>query len=576
MNAFDLTDVLTGGAGPNSVAAALRVSSDHRIDPATGAIGITRTLEGEAVLEPIALEVTFDLDELVLHSLTGGRSDSAVPPTTFARHARRIHPRADAPGRPYLAALSRLDLGSDCGRSSGGDMPFFLLTDPGSTHGLWFAIGHSGSWRAVLSKSATHPASYRLQVRVGDGDMHLEPGERVVLPTVWVGEFRGDGWAALRAHLEASAPRVHVPWTVFNTWFGDDAAIDAQRLIAHAEVAAEVGVEAFVVDAGWYETPPGDRGEFMSAGLGTWTPDPVRFPDGLESVADRVRELGMTFGLWFEPERAHPDSYVARAHPEWLRTVPTSPWAMVDFGIEAVRRWAVDTIDAAVSAWSLGWIKWDMNHARPSEYWSGDPVAELSHCRGVWWVLDEIRRRNPGLVIEGCASGGHRIDIEMVRRCDTFWISDQTVNSDTTRHIVRQAARLLPAQYRYLSIAPAADPGSTPPYPDEWFVGACNGVFGLMDVLADWPDDLRHRVAAHIDRFRSVRHLLGAHVVDLSDRPDGDRPLAGWEAWEMSDASGEAALVALRVESPDATREFRGTRTWTVELPPGGATLRHI
>lgn len=579
-----LKDLLSELSPGNPVVAALRP------DPVVTAAGPTRvglSTRGSAAIvqgtllrpdgdEPSpagahALDLTFDLPDALVWTMRGGRFESAYPAAAFAPVARAMHPRLQM---PWPARLAEHAFGSVDGRSSDGEMPFFLVTDIDGTHGIWVAVGTSGTWRATFQKEMRDDV-HRLRVTTAGCGVTVEPGEEVVLPRMFVGAFEGDGWDAIRRFLMAERERPAAPWVVYNTWFNEEARINEERVLRHVPVAADLGFEGFCIDAAWYQTPPGDPGNFQTEGLGTWTVDTHKFPNGLEAVSKVVRDAGLRFGLWFEPERAHLESAVAKAHPDWIRTVEGQEFGLVDFGVADARSWALELMSKGITDWSLGWVKWDMNIHLLVPYWAGDERAELAHMRGVWEVADELRRRHPDLVLEMCASGGNRIDVEQLLRCDTYWISDQTVNPDLVRDTMWNALRFLPAQHSYLSLAPNLGDQTRDDFPDEWFVGNMGGVLGIMEMLAEWPDAVRERARRHIAIFKEIRHLLDGDIRRFRDRPEV--PFAGWDALELSDpTTGEAALIALRLRSPESTRTFTGTRSWTVTIDDlGGATVLH-
>lgn len=533
---------------------------------------IQATVTGPGEAKARMLDLSLAIDDAVLWTMRGGRFESVYPPEAFAERARTLHPRLPF---PWPDRLSTIEFGSIDGRSSDGDMPFFLVTDLTGEVGWWFALGWSGHWRAGFRK-AMREGRHDLWVEGPGHTVDLADGESMVLPRVYMAPFEGDGWAAIRDHLAATAPGRHQPWVVYNSWFNENAGITEDIVRQNVAVAADLGFDAFCIDAAWYETPGDDLSDFQTRGLGTWTLDEGKFPNGLEVVADDVNERGMTFGLWFEPERAHPDSAVAAEHPEWIRRPEGQEFGLVDFGLPEARTWAVDLMVAGVERWSLGWIKWDMNFHDFRPFFAGDERGELAFARGVWEAMDELRRRCPALILEGCASGGNRIDIEILNRCHTYWISDQTISPDIVRATMSGARRLLPAQYCYLSLSPQLEPRSDD-FPDEWFVSNMNGVLGIMDQLRLWSPELRDQARRHIAAFKAIRHLHDGVYVRFGDGLEaGAAPLSHWEAWELSDpATGEAALVALRLNSPEATRTFTGRHTWTVSLPPGGATVEH-
>lgn len=533
---------------------------------------IQATVTGPGEANARMLDLSLTLDDAVLWTMRGGRFEAVYPPEAFAPVARTLHPRLPFPWPDRLATI---EFGSIDGRSSDGDMPFFLVTDLSGEVGWWIAPGWSGQWRAGFKK-AMRAGRHDLWVEGPGAGVELAAGESLVLPRVYVAPFEGDGWEAIRRHLATTAPRRHQPWVVYNSWFNENAGITEDNVLQNVAVAADIGFDAYCIDAAWYETPGDDLADFQTRGLGTWTLDEQKFPNGLEVVAEAVRAQGMTFGLWFEPERAHPDSTVAAEHPEWIRRPDGEEFGLVDFAIPEARQWAVDLMVAAVERWSLGWIKWDMNFQKFRPFFAGDERGELAFARGVWAAMDELVDRCPDLILEGCASGGNRIDIEILNRCHTYWISDQTISPDVVRATMSGARRILPAQYCYLSLSPQLEPRSDD-FPDEWFVGNMNGVFGIMEQLRLWSPELRAKARDHVSRFKAIRHLLDGDYVRFADGAEaGVVPLSRWEAWEFSDpATGEAALLALRLNSPDETRTFTGRHTWTVALPPGGATVEH-
>jgi alpha-galactosidase len=541
-----------------------------------GAVAMQATVTGPGAPNAAFVELVFDRPDVMAWTARGGAFELAYPPRAFLPEARVVSPRLPFAGS---SGVPLIEFGSVNGRGSDGDLPFFLLTDLDGEQGMWVALGWTGGWRAQLT-CGPGASRHVLSVRgPGSGaELTLAAGEELVLPRVFMGAFQGDGWGALKGFLSRARPRPQAaPWVVYNTWYNENGRINEERLLAHVPVAAEIGVEVFCVDATWYETGD-DPDDFETAGIGTWSVDARKFPRGLEPVADAVREAGMAFGLWFEPERAHPDSWVARTHPEWVRWAPDQQWGLVDFGVEAARSWVLELLSSAVGRWHLGWLKWDMNIHRLAPYWAGDDRAELAHHRGVWDVLDEFGRRHPDVVVEWCASGGNRIDVESLLRCDTFWLTDHTMSPDMVCAVRLNALRMLPAQYCYLALSPQGADGAAAwadEWPDEWFVGNMAGVFGIMDRLSEWPTARREQAASHIDTFKATRHLLDGTFTRFVG---GDEvPHCNWQAWELAESGsggpGGAALFALRMRSREAEMEFSGQRSWRVALPDEGAVV---
>jgi alpha-galactosidase len=443
-------------------------------------------------------------------------------------------------------------------------LPLFLVTDRDATHGYWFAVGWSGSWEVTARNDGD---DHRLRFEFPMGGRVGPDGGKII-----VGTFAGDGWAAIRQYLRAISRDVGPPPVVANTWYAHNDDIDEAKLLADIPVAARAGVEVYTIDAGWYSKPGLN---FASEGLGTWRVDPTKFPRGLEPVVKAIRARGMRPGLWFEPERAWKGSMLWRLHPDWLLRGEQKDWSLVDFGNPKVQRWAVELLSSAIERYGLEWIKWDFN-VNPAPLWKGDAARELAHVRGVYTVMEEVRRRHPQVWLEMCAGGGNRIDSEMIRRADSYWLSDQTTLTDGQRLQSASAAMVLPARYRYTAMAQSsvqtASRKAGGGYSDEPWLTAMSGTFGIMERFAGWPASVRAQAARQVARFKEVRHLLDSDVKILRDDPT--LPNRGWEAWEFSDAAtGEAALFSFRQDSSDERRSFDARHHWDVDLPKRGATL---
>jgi alpha-galactosidase len=388
---------------------------------------------------------------------------------------------------------------------------------------------------------------------------------------VTMGTFAGDGWAAIRRYLQAISRDVGPPPVVANTWYAYYTNIDESKLLADIPVAASVGVDVYTLDAGWYSKP---GSSFSSDGLGTWQVDKTKFPHGLEPVMAAIRAQGMQPGLWFEPERAWKGSRLWKEHPHWLLHDSSTDRALVDFGNPMVQQWAIGLLSSAVERYGLGWIKWDFN-MDPAAAWKGDAARELAHVRGVYTVMEELRGRHPQVLLEMCSSGGNRIDSEMIRRADSYWLCDQTKLIDGQRLQSASAAMVLPARYRYTAMAQSADQETAiagTEFPDEAWLTAMSGTFGIMEPFAQWPVSVREQAARAVTRFKEIRHLLDGTFTLIRDDPT--IPNRGWEAWEFSDAAtGDAALFAFRQKSPTARRSLHARHHWHVDLPERGASL---
>ncbi|OUD08530.1 alpha-galactosidase [Marivivens niveibacter] len=205
-------------------------------------------------------------------------------------------------------------------------------------------------------------------------------------------------------------------------------------LTAIADRAAALGAERFVLDDGWF----GRRDDDTSS-LGDWEIDERKYPDGLGPLIDYVHGLGMTFGIWFEPEMVNPDSDLYRAHPEWALgaadQVLGRQQMVLDMANLQVRDYLYERISAVLSAYDIDYIKWDHNRVLP--------MPDAAQALGYYDLLSRLRTDFPNTEIESCSSGGGRIDFGALSLTQRVWLSDSNDALERLR-IQHNAALFLP------------------------------------------------------------------------------------------------------------------------------------
>ena len=230
---------------------------------------------------------------------------------------------------------------------------------------------------------------------------------------------------------EAERPRpVH-----YNSWESVYFTHDLTVLKDIAKRAADLGAERFVLDDGWFGTRDDD-----TQSLADWVIDARKYPDGLRPLIDHVHGLGMTFGIWFEPEMINENSDVYRAHPEWvlgpLDQIRGRQQLVLNMALPAVRDYLFDRIDTVLRDNAIEYIKWDHNRVLP--------YPDADQMRGAYDLLDRLRQAHPHVEIETCSSGGGRIDFEILKRTQRVWLSDSNDALERLR-IQHNAALFLPA-----------------------------------------------------------------------------------------------------------------------------------
>lgn len=361
------------------------------------------------------------------------------------------------------------------------------------------------------------------------GEVELAPGESYAAPTVAAlySDQGLDGMGArahawLRARPEHPSPSRPVTLNVWEAvYFNHDLA----TLIALADRAAQVGVERFVLDDGWFGSRRDD-----TSGLGDWAVSAKVWPDGLAPLVDHVKSLGMQFGLWFEGEMVNPDSDLYRAHPDWILRVPgrVPPLArhqlVLDLTHPGAYAYVLEAVHAVISESGVDYIKWDHNRRLTDAGHSGAPAIH-TQTLAIYRLFDELRLRNPGLEIESCASGGGRVDLGMALHADRFWTSDQN-DALERQHIQRWTSLVIPPEMLGTHIGPA--PSHTTGRVHSVNMRAITALFGhagiewnLLDAtdvelaaLTTWTAFYReHRELLHRGRTVRVEHPDPAALV---------------------------------------------------------------
>ena len=390
------------------------------------------------------------------------------------------------------------------------------------------------------------------------GEVRLAPGQTYAAPPV-VFVHATDGLDGLTRRIHGSLrarpqhPNRPRP-VVLNTWEAVYFDTDLDHLRALADTAARVGVERFVLDDGWFGGRRNDR-----AGLGDWLVSHEVWPDGLEPLAHHVRELGMEFGLWFEPEMLNEDSDLVREHPDWvLGPASGAPreWRhqqVLDLSNPAASAQLVDRVSALVDRLDIAFVKWDHNRDLHEAVHTLDGVldspAVRRHTLAFYAVLDELRRRHPALEIESCASGGGRVDLGVLDRTDRIWTSD-TNDAVERATIQRWTTLLVPPELMGTHVG-RATAHTTHRTVDLGFrlLMALQGHAGLEWDITECDETELAALTRWTALVRELRPLLHSGRLARADLPDDSLQVTGTVA---ADAARAAYVVARLATSRDA------------------------
>lgn len=364
--------------------------------------------------------------------------------------------------------------------------------------------------------------------------------------------FLRDG--VIPAQVKAKPRPVH-----YNTWEAIYFKHDLATLKDLANRAAQVGAERFVLDDGWFKGRNDDR-----AGLGDWTVDATKYPDGLQPLIAHVRGLGLEFGLWVEPEMVNPDSDLARAHPDWVRRedgelILMRHQAVLHLGRADVRDYLFNVLHALLAHHEISYLKWDMNR----EVTGGGHHA---YVKGVHELIDRLRAAHPNVEIETCASGGGRCDYGMLARAERVWVSDSNDALDRF-NIQRNANLFLPPEISGVHVGPASCHITGRKLSLE--LRAHVAIFGHMGLeldLRELDDASRARIAQHIETYKVFRPLIHSGRWWRITPAGNDHCAIAVSSMDESEAlcllvrTGSADLgrgTSLRVPGLSATHDYR-------------------
>ncbi len=336
-----------------------------------------------------------------------------------------------------LATGSTIAMTPKRGYSSDAWLPFFNLQS--GNVGVMVGIGWSGQWAAEFARPAETP----IRVRAGQEltKLKLHPGEEIRTPRIllvfWNGEPLAGHNLLRRFILQHHTPRpggkpLQAPLTAPH-WGGMKTAHHLDRIEAYRK--QKLGYEYYWIDAGWYGPPESyspsdfDIAWFMHAG--NWCVNPTAHPDGLRPISDAAKTAGMKLLLWFEPERAVCGTPLTLDHPEWfLGEAKPGAGLLLNLGLPAARKWMTEYITTFMKQQGVQLYRQDSNFDGLLPYWRAadapdrQGMTEIRYLEGLYEFWDAILASQPGMVIDNCAGGGRRIDLETISRSIALWRSD--------------------------------------------------------------------------------------------------------------------------------------------------------
>ena len=410
----------------------------------------------------------------------------------------------------------------------------------GETWGL--SLAWSGNNRQLVERTASGRTFMGANELLLPNEVVLGSGETYDAPTV-VAVYSGSGidGASDRLHRMVRARAGHPtnirprPVTL-NVWEAVYFDHDYAKLAELADAAAKIGVERFVLDDGWFGARRHDR-----AGLGDWVVSADVWPEGLGKLVDKVKSVGLEFGLWFEGEMVNADSDLYRAHPDWIlhsggRVPPEFRTQQVlDLAHPGAFEHVFNQVNAILSEYDIAYIKWDHNRVLTEASHLGQ-AAVRKQVHAIYRMFDQLKAAHPGLEIESCASGGGRIDLGMGEHADRFWTSD---NNDALERqsINRYTSIVIPPEMLGTHIGPtkAHSTGRTHSHTFR-AVTALWGHAGLEWDLTEASESELELLKGWADYYKAKRGLLHSGRTVRGDQTEIESQTYGVVAHDGSEA----------------------------------------
>lgn len=445
-------------------------------------------------------------------------------------------------------------------RGSTGDQnnPWFAIERGGhwnENHGdVWFgALAWSGSWSINIDQDVLD------QVRVTGGfnpfdfSYRLAPGQSLDTPVFYAGYTdHGVGEASRLMHrfeltqVVPGHPKPALRPVLYNSWEATGFKVTEAGQEQLAEKAAKLGVERFVVDDGWFGARNNDH-----AGLGDWVVNRQKFPHGLKPLIDKVHGLGMSFGLWVEPEMVNPDSNLYRKHPDWVLHFKGRPRSegrhqlVLNLARDDVSEHVFEVLDKLLSDNDIQFLKWDYNRNWSEPGWPEVAPNEqqkvyVTYVRHLYDILRRLRQRHPGVEIESCSGGGARVDLGIMAFTDEVWPSDNTDPSDRLSIQDGFSYAYAPGlMMSWVTGSPNWVNGRRSSL-DFRFLSSMQGGLGIGANILDWTAAQDKKASYYIQAYKKIRATVqrGQLFRLLSPRHQAPR-----SATESLAANGDQAVL---------------------------------
>ena len=464
--------------------------------------------------------------------------------------------------RERNAQRSELDhgihsIGSVRGASSHHYNPFVIVCDKNTDEekgGCYsFSFLYSGEFQIEAEKDQINQTRLICGIHPDNFAWNLQPGEQFDTPEVMM-TYSAEGFGTLSRNLHKTIRKniCRGEWkekrrpVLINNWEATYFDFTGEQLVTIAKEAAQLGVELFVLDDGWFGKRDDDN-----SGLGDWFPNEKKLGCTLKELAEKIVGCGMQFGMWFEPECISEDSDLYREHPDWAVMIPgrkpdlSRNQLILDFSREDVQDYIIGRMSAIFEESSITYVKWDFNRNICDKYSMELDVqrqGEFAHryVLGLYRVLETLTSKFPHILFEGCSGGGGRFDAGMLYYTPQIWCSD---NTDAIARLSIQYGTSfgypVSAMGSHVSAVPNHQTRRNTPFSTRGCV-AMAGTFGyeldITKLSEEEKEQVRRQVRIFKEYYDLIQHGEYYRLLSPSD--------SQCTVWEMAEPEGREALVS--------------------------------
>ena len=414
---------------------------------------------------------------------------------------------------------------SYAGISSSRANPFVMLSKEGTTEDCGECYGvnliYSGNHYEAAEVNSFGKTRFVTGINPQSFCFVLEPDDVFETPeAVMTYSHKGFNGMSVQTHRFVREHIVRGQWkrkvrpVLLNSWEASYFDINERKLLNLAKAGKDVGIELFVMDDGWF----GERNDDTTS-LGDWDVNKKKLPGGVKRLCDKVREMGLMFGIWVEPEMVNVKSRLYEEHPDWVLQIPKNPHSegrnqrILDLTRKEVQDFIIEKMSEVFSSADISYVKWDMNRIF-SDYFSSalpkEKQGEVAHryVLGLYRCMKELTERFPHILFEGCASGGNRFDLGILSYFPQIWASDDT--DALCRSEIQNGY-----SYGYPMSTVAAHVSSCPNHQtlrvtplDTRFNVAAFGVFGYECNFCDMKSEELEMIKEQISLYKNWREVL--------------------------------------------------------------------